>query len=138
MNTYKYLLFVFIAALVTIGCNESQTQSVKQNRLIAAENMQLREELKQRDEVMEKLKDLNKKELEEKKTLLAAAQKEIETWKQRSKENIRDQVKDILDTLIQENIDLRKEIRELKEQLEAQRIQISSLENMLQAKPDNK
>ena len=138
MNTYKYLLFVFIAALVTIGCNESQTQSVKQNRLIAAENMQLREELKQRDEVMEKLKDLNKKELEEKKTLLAAAQKEIETWKQRSKENIRDQVKDILDILIQENIDLRKEIRELKEQLEAQRIQISSLENMLQAKPDNK
>jgi predicted RNase H-like nuclease (RuvC/YqgF family) len=136
MNKCRYMIFILcVFQFLVSGCNEPQTPSEKQGRLIAAENMELQKQLKQQDAAIEALKTQHVKELEEMKKELAKAQDEIETWKQKSQQNVRNQVQDVLDTVLQQNADLRKEIENLKKQLESQQSEISRLEKMLAEKP---
>ena len=133
----RYMTFtVCIIALIISGCNEPQTPSEKQSRLIAAENLELKEQIKELRLEIEKLKEQHQKELEVEKSLLADAQKEIDTLKVKSKQNVRDQVQDVFDAVIQQNTDLRKEIEKLKSGLENQRKQVSALEKMLTEKSE--
>jgi chromosome segregation ATPase len=135
MNTYRYLIFTgcFIAVIMS-GCREPQTSSVKQSRLIAVENMELQKQIEQLNAQIEILKAQQQKDLLEHKNLLAKAQKEIEAWKKQSQQNVREQVQGVLDSVIAENSDLRKEIEKLNGWLETQRKQITELENMLKEK----
>lgn len=138
MKIFKCIISVCVIAIILMsGCSSPQTQSEKQSRLTAAENMELREELKQRDAAVEMLKTQQKKELEEQKKLLAKAQEEIEQWKQKSQQNVRGQVQDILDTVLQQNAGLRKEIETLTKQVSAQQSMIKQLEKELSEKRDN-
>jgi predicted RNase H-like nuclease (RuvC/YqgF family) len=135
MSVYRYFIFASCLAVITIsGCGETQTPSGKQSRLIAAENMDMKKQIGQLEEQIEKLKEQQQKELEEQQKLLDEARKEIESWKQQSEETIRKQVQGVLDTVIQENSDLRKEIEKLNGWLEMQRTQITELEKMLKDK----
>ncbi len=122
MNTCRFVILVLcIIVLMTTGCTQTQTLSVKQSRLVAAENMELKKQIEQLNAEIETLKASQQKELEEQEELLAAAQKEIETWKEKSRQNVRDQVQNVLDTVIQENNELRKEIEQLNSLLETQK-----------------
>ena len=117
MKIYRYIIFaVCVSELIIMsGCNEPQTPSEKQSRLIAAENMELQKELKQRDEAIEILKAQYSKKLVEQEKLLVKAQ-------------------DVLDTVIKENSELRREIEKLKKHIETQQSEISRLEKMLAEK----
>ena len=136
MNTCKYLVFIaFVIFIISTGCKAPQTPSEKQSRLIAAENMELQKQIEQLKTQIEVLKAQQEKELEEQKQLLTKANEEIEAWKEKSQQNVREQVQGVLDTLIQQNSDLSTEIEKLKSELENQRKQVSALEKMLTEKP---
>jgi outer membrane murein-binding lipoprotein Lpp len=136
MNTFRYVIFVVCAgALIVAGCSRPEPPSVRQSRLIAAENMELRKQIEQLNVQIETLKAQQARELEEQKKLLAAAKEEIEGWKEKSRQNVRVQVQNVLDTVIQENSELHKEIEQLNSVLETQRARISELEKALEEKP---
>ena len=123
MNACKYICFMVCAVcLIITGCSEPQ---------IAAENMELQKQIQQRDNLIEKLKTQHAKELEQQEELLEQARLEVEQWKERSQQNVRGQVEGVLDTVMEENIELKKEIEKLNGWLETQRVQIQELERML-------
>ena len=101
------------------GCaGQNEPPSVKKSRAIAAENIELRKKLERRNMEIEKLKGQHIEELDEQKQLLAECLKEKEILKQKSRQNIRSQVKDVLDTVLAENRKLSDENTRLKEQIE--------------------
>lgn len=115
------MIFTFcVIALIISGCNEPQTPSEKQSRLIAAENMKLKNQIEELNLQIEQIRDQHQKEIEARDKSLADAHKEIETLKEKSKQNVRNQVQNVLDTVIKENTELREEIKKLNEQLQTQ------------------
>jgi hypothetical protein len=114
-----FLFLVSVAVMLIAGCDQGETPSVKKSRAIAAENMALKKQLKQRSSEIEKLKELHEKKFKEQRKLLAKYQQEKETLKQKSQRNIRNQVKGVLDTVMEENAKLREENEELKAQIKS-------------------
>lgn len=115
---YRTIIFVFcVIALIMSGCNGPQTYSEKQSRLIAAENIELEKQIEELNLKIGKLEEQHQKTIDAQQKLLADAQKEIESLKEQSKQNIHDQVQDVLDAVILQNTELRKELEKLKEQL---------------------
>lgn len=112
-----FILVVGVAVMLIAGCGQGETPSVKKSRTIAAENMALKKQLKQRSSEIEKLKELHDRKIKEQQKLLAKYQQENETLKQKSQRNIRNQVKGVLDTVIEENAKLREENEKLKAQI---------------------
>ena len=116
----KAFVLVFSVAVMLIGgcAGQNEPPSVKKSRAIAAENIELRKELERCNMQIEKLKGQHMEEIDEQKQLLAECLKEKEILKQRSRQNIRSQVKDVLDTVLAENKKLSDENARLKEQIE--------------------
>jgi len=114
-----FIFIVFCAVMLIGGCaGQNEPPSVKKSRAIAAENIELRKKLERRNMEIEKLKGQHIEELDEQKQLLAECLKEKEILKQKSRQNIRSQVKDVLDTVLAENRKLSDENTRLKEQIE--------------------
>ena len=133
--SYKYLvLIVSVIAVILFGCSESQTNNEKRNRVIAAENMKLKSDLEQQDQEIAKLKESYDEELEEQIKLLAELQRQVNALQEKSKQNIRNQVDGVVDTVIEENTELRKENEDLKNRIEILEIQVGELEKMLKEK----
>jgi hypothetical protein len=122
MNKVVSRGFVLVVSVVVImsiaGCEEQELPSAKKSRLIAAENMQLKKDLERRSKEIEGLKELIDKEIQKQEELLAKCLEEKETWKEKARQNVRNQVKGVLDTVIEENAKLRRENEELKAQIE--------------------
>ena len=116
-NGFVVAVSVVVIVLI-IGCQEQELPSAKKSRLIAAENMQLKKELQQRSKEIEGLKELHDREIQKQEKLLAKCLDEKETWKEKSRQNIRSQVNGVLDTLMEQNAKLRQENEKLKEQIE--------------------
>ncbi len=114
--------FVLVVSVVVImliaGCEEQQLPSAKKSRLIAAENMQLKKELERRSKDIERLKELHDREIEKQEKLLAKCLEEKETWKEKSRQNIRNQVNGVVDAIMEQNAKLRRENEKLKAQIE--------------------
>jgi hypothetical protein len=104
--------------MLTGGCGPKETPSIKKSRTIAAENIELRKELDRRNKELEILKEDYSKEVKEQKKLLAECLQEKEELKEKSRQNIRNQVKGVLDTVLEENKKLREENTKLKAQVE--------------------
>ena len=106
--------FVLTAGIVLLmliaGCeeqNKPQSQSPgKKDRLVAAENIQLKKDLKQRDEEIKQQKMLLDKYMEENRALREDAQKNTQTL-----------LGEIMKSFAEENEKLRKENEELKAQI---------------------
>ena len=116
-NGFVVAVSVVVIVLI-IGCQEQELPSAKKSRLIAAENMQLKKELQQRSKEIEGLKELHDREIQKQEKLLAKCLDEKETWKEKSRQNIRSQVNGVVDTLMEQNAKLRQENEKLKEQIE--------------------
>lgn len=114
-----FILLVAAAVMLIGGCGGQQAPpNVKQSRAIAAENIELKKQVEQRTKEIETLKELHSEQLDKQEKLLAACQQEKETWKKKAQQNIRDQVKGVLDAVMEENLKLREENKELKAQIE--------------------
>ena len=113
------VLIVGIALMLIGGCGgQNEPPSVKKSRTIAAENIELRKQLAQSSKEIEKLKEQHGKEIDEQKKLLQTCLQEKEDLKEKSRQNIRSQVKGVLDTVLEQNKKLREENNKLKAQIE--------------------
>ncbi|MHC4496517.1 MAG: hypothetical protein ACYSYM_11925 [Planctomycetota bacterium] len=112
-------LFITIGlgVLLIAGCGEKEPPSVKQSRVIAAENIELKKQLDRSNARIENLKEQYDKELDKQHKLLKKCKQERDQWKAKSQQNVRDQVKDVLDTVMAENTRLREENAILKSQI---------------------
>ena len=113
-----FVLAVGIAVISIAGCGQPETPSEKMSRLISVENTRLKKELELRNSQIERLTRLHNKESEKQVKLLAECVKEKESWKQRAQQNVRNQVKGVLDSVIEQNAKLREENEKLKTQIE--------------------
>jgi len=113
-----FVLAVGVVAMLIAGCEGQELPSAKKSRLIAAENMQLKKELEQRSQEIERLKELHDKQMKEQEELLEKCLEEKETWKKKSWQNVRNQVKGVFDAIMEQNAKLRQENEKLKAQIE--------------------
>jgi hypothetical protein len=114
-----FVLAVSVVVIMLVaGCQEQELPSAKKSRLIAAENMQLKKELERHSSDIEGLTDLHNREIEKQEKLLAKCLEEKETWKEKSRQNIRNQVNGVVDALMEQNAELRRENEKLKAQIE--------------------
>jgi hypothetical protein len=112
------VLLCSCALVLTVGCGPQQPPNVKRARAIAAENIELRKELDRLNKKIEMLEDQYGKELKAQKKILQKCLKEKEDLKEKSRQNVRVQVKGVLDTVLEENKKLREENTRLKAQIE--------------------
>ncbi len=113
-----FVLAVCVVVMLIVGCGEQAPPSVKKSRLIAAENMRLTKELERRDKEIESIKELHNKEIKKQEKLLAKCLEEKESWKQKARQNVRNQVKGVFDAVMEQNAKLREENEKLKAQIE--------------------
>lgn len=106
-----------IAIILTIGCGPQEPPNVKKTRVIVAENIELRKQLERRNKEIEMLKEQYEKETKAQKKLLQECLQEKEDWQNKSRQNIRNQIKGVLDTVLEENAKLREENKQLKSQI---------------------
>lgn len=102
----KTLGAVMLIAVVvaTTGCQEQST--TKKSKVIAAENIELKNELAQQDNEIQRQKDL-----------LEQCQQQNETLKEQAKKNMQDQLNAVLSGVVKQNSDLKQKIKALEEQL---------------------
>ena len=116
---WKALVITIGFAVVLIsGCGEKEAPSVKQSRAIAAENIELQKQLDRSNARIENLKELYEKELDKQQKLLEKSNRERDQWKAKSQQNVRNQVKGVVDSVMADNTKLREENAILKAQLE--------------------
>ena len=104
-KTHLLAVGIVLVIMSTIGCEEQNLSNTKKSRLIATENIQLKEQLTTRDMEIEHQKKLLGKCLQEKTALQQKTQKELEA-----------KVNDVLVDVIEENAKLRQKIMDLKSQ----------------------
>ena len=108
--------------MLTIGCGQPESPGAKKCRVIAAENIELKKELAKSNKEFEMLKEQYREKIDELKEQLKKCLREKEELRNKSRKNVRDQVKDVLDTVLEENKNLREENAKLKAQIEELRI----------------
>jgi len=111
-----FFLAICIAIVICAGCQEQELPSEKKSRAIAAENIQLKKGLKQRDEKIEQLKKRHDKQIQQQKEQLAKCLKQKEALEKQLQKNVKGQVDEVLATVIDENAKLREEVKKLKEE----------------------
>lgn len=119
---YAVLVLALVVGLGT-GCHQEMAPEAKQARLIAAESMQLRKQLAERDAEMEKLKVRHAREIEQRQEQLAACQKRIEALQKDLQGGIAQRVDSVMAAVMDENTRLRKEIETLRKEIESLRAQ---------------
>jgi len=112
------VLAIGVVVMVGIGCHAGETPSTKKARLIASENMQLKKQLERRDSEIEKLKTEHDRQIKLREEQIAKCLEQKQTLQKRSRENIQEQVDEVLATVVEENARLQEEIGELKAQIE--------------------
>ena len=113
-----FVLIVCFVVMSIAGCGGQEPPSVKKGRLIAVENMRLKKELEQRSKEIERLNELHNKESKKQEKLLAECVQEKESWKQKARQNVKNQVKGVFDAVMEQNVKLREENEKLKAQIE--------------------
>lgn len=96
---------------VTAGCQEKQLSDTRKSRLVATENIELKEQLGQKNREINTLKNLLEKCKEDKSEIQEKMDKEMETLGEEVMKTFSDYVK-----LHEENEELKKQIEELKKQ----------------------
>jgi len=113
-----FVLAVGVVVMSIAGCGNQEPPGVKKSRLIASENMRLTKELEQRNKEIERLNELHNKESKKQEKLLAECLEEKESWKQKARQNVRNQVKGVFDAVMEQNVKLSEENEKLKAQIE--------------------
>jgi hypothetical protein len=117
--------------MLTIGCGQPESPGVKKCRVIAAENIELKKELAKSNKEIEMLKEQYRKKIDEQREQLQKCLQEKEQLKEKSRQNVRDQVKSVLDNVLEEN----KKLRESTGRLTAENTRLKAQIEELQKQP---
>lgn len=112
------ILAIGVFVISNTGCNQPETHSNRMSRLISVENNRLQKELEQRNNQIERLTKLHDKESKRQEKLLAERTKERDSWKLKAQQNLKNQVKGVFDTVMEQNAKLLEENKKLKAELE--------------------
>jgi len=113
-----FVLAVGVAVISIAGCGQPEQPSEKMSRLISVENARLKKELELRNSQIERLTKLHNKESKKQDKLLAECIQEKKKWQQKAQQNVRNQVKGVFDSVMEQNAELREENENLKAQIE--------------------
>ena len=113
-----FALTVGVAVIFLAGCQESEAPSQKKSRLIAAENMELKKTLQQREKEIETLKIQHARDVERREKALAQCRKQTENCRKELEEGLDEKVNDVLGTMMEEIAKLRAENEALKAKIE--------------------
>ncbi len=105
------------------GCQNNEAPEAKQARLIAAESLQLRKQLADRDAEIARLEADHAKVIEQTQAQLAACQERIEALQKDLQEGIAQRVDSVATALMAENARLRKELETLRTEIETLKAQ---------------
>ena len=120
MRTPRYKAIILVSALAlicTAGCNKAQTPSGKKCRLVAAENIDLKKQITQKDRQIDDLKARYTVRVKLEQSKLAECQKKVEDCKTELGEKLDKKVADVLAATMEEIVKLRTENETLKAQL---------------------
>lgn len=112
------VLVIAAGILFCASCREQQLPGEKKSRLIAAENMQLRQDLARREDEIAKLKTQHEKEMKQQQEQLVKCLEKKAALEKQLKESVKEQVESVLTAVVEENAKLREEIKALKAQIE--------------------
>ena len=114
-------LFLWAVVVVVIsfaGCGQPEPPGDKMGRLIAVENSRLKKELDLSNRQIERLQKLHSEENKKQEKLLAECVKQRNSWKKKTQQNVRNQVKGVFDAVMEQNAKLLEENEKLKAQIE--------------------
>ena len=118
MKTLVWKYFILVVGIVIVliaGCAQQEPVSVRMSRVVAAENLKLKEDLRNSDWEIKRLKEVHQQQVEKLEKIIEEYKEKIRTWQEESRRNIRKQVEDVLDNVLARNDELQKEIEALKE-----------------------
>jgi|GEM_PF-1177103 len=120
------VLVIGIVALFCASCRQQELPGEKKSRAIAAENMQLKQDLARRDQEIAKLKAQYEKQMKQQQAELAKCVQRKEALEKQLQQNVKEQVEGVVTTVVEENAKLQQEIKTLKAEIEKMRGQIQS------------
>ena len=124
-------IFILAAGIIIIilsaGCEEEQVKDNQKARVIAAENIQIKNLLQQRDSEIEKLKEQQKSELKKQEELLIKCQEEKKALEEQLTEKYEGQINEFLENLGEENAKLQQENENLKLQVEKLKAELEEI-----------
>ena len=120
----EFIVVIGITLMLFAGCTPQEPMNVKMSRVIAAENMQLKEDLRKSDWEIENLKKLHKEQVDKLEELIVRYKEQVQILEEKARQNIRDQVKDIFDVVLEQNAEFREKVTILKEDNEKLKIEL--------------
>jgi chromosome segregation ATPase len=105
------------------GCRQDKAPEARQARLIAAESMQLRKQLAERDAEIEEIEARHTKEIEQRQEQLAACQKRITVLQRDLEQGVARRVDSVMAAVMAENARLRKEVETLRAEIQTLKAQ---------------
>jgi len=122
----EFIVVVGIVLMLISGCTQQESTSIKMSRLVAAENMKLKEELRQQDWEIETLKEQHEQQVKKLEEMITEYKGQIKVWEEKSRQNVRDQVESVLDAVVEQNAELRVENKQLREDIEKLKAELNN------------
>jgi len=139
-KTFILAVGIILGAMLFAGCEEEEKISdikldtlpdAKRSRLIAVENVQLKQQIEKLKEMhaveIEGIKELNDKEKQRQKKLLDECVQEKSGVEEVSKKGVESYMQDFLGPVADENIKLQEDIKTLKAQIEQLKAELEEL-----------
>lgn len=131
-----------VVIMLNTGCEEQQQQqqpSTKMAKVVAAENIQLKKDLQQRDSDIEKLKEQHSDELKKQQELLAKCQEENKDLQEQLAGEFQGQMNNLMGSVVEESRQLLEENERLKAQIKTLKAELERLKSQgegLKAEPN--
>ncbi len=123
----ELIIIVGIVLMLISGCAQQESTNMKMSRLVAAENMKLKEELRQQDWEIKTLKEQYEQQIKDLKEKIEEYEGQIRVWEEKSRQNVRDQVESVLDTVVEQNAELTVENKQLKEEIDKLKAKLNNM-----------
>ena len=122
----EFMVVIGIVFVLIAGCVQQEPMNVKMSRIVAAENMELKEELRQQDWEIKTLKEQYEQQIKDLEETIVGLKEQIKAWEEKSRQNVRDQVEGVLDVVVEQNAELKAMNEQLKEEIEQLKKQIDN------------
>lgn len=115
-----------VVAVFCASCREQELPGEKKSRVIAAENMQLKQDLASRDQEIAKLKTQHDRQIKQQQEELAKCVDRKAALEKQLQQGVKEQVESVLTAVVEENAKLQQLVKELKAEIEKIREQIQA------------